>query len=274
MNKREICGIYKITSPSNRVYIGQSENIHKRWKGYNCESAVKGQIRIYQSLKKYGVENHIFEIIEECEFLDLNKRERYWQDFYDVLGPKGMNCYLTETDELPRKFSKERNLKISKATKGRKRSPETIAKIAAKSRGRKRTEEQRLAMIGRNKGNENKKSKLVLDLEMGIYYDCVREAAEALCRNYSSLRSSLQGCYKSRTRFIYAFEEFKLKEKPPRKKINHSLGKNPNAKLVINIETGIFYDTIKEAAESINMDKKQLASILKRKENETPFRHA
>lgn len=34
MSKEKICGIYKITSPSGKVYIGQSNNIIKRWITY------------------------------------------------------------------------------------------------------------------------------------------------------------------------------------------------------------------------------------------------
>ncbi len=94
-------GIYKITSPSGKVYIGQSLDIENRWKGYN-DSRCKGQTRIYNSIQKYGIENHTFETIEECLLEDLNRRERYWQDHYDVLGGNGLNCILTETDEKPR----------------------------------------------------------------------------------------------------------------------------------------------------------------------------
>lgn len=95
MEKEKICGIYKITSPTNRVYIGQSKDIvydrFKRYKKLRCE----GQPILYRSLLKYGVENHTFEIIEECSLDDLNCRERYWQDFYDVLNG-GLNCELSE----------------------------------------------------------------------------------------------------------------------------------------------------------------------------------
>ena len=56
-------GIYKIITPSNQIYIGQSWDIEKRFNQYkilNC----KNQIRIYRSFVKYGVENHKFEIIK------------------------------------------------------------------------------------------------------------------------------------------------------------------------------------------------------------------
>jgi group I intron endonuclease len=92
-------GIYKITSPSGRIYIGQSTQIEKRWKRYSKVDC-KGQIRLYRSLLKYGYSRHIFEIVEECIFEKLNIRERYWQDFYKVLGENGLNSKLQSTDEL------------------------------------------------------------------------------------------------------------------------------------------------------------------------------
>ena len=106
MEKEKICGVYKITSPTGRVYIGQSENIialrYNRYKSSNCD----GQPKLCNSIKKYGWGSHIFEIIEECEVEDLNCRERYWQDFYDVLNG-GLNCVLQECGEQRRVLSKD-----------------------------------------------------------------------------------------------------------------------------------------------------------------------
>lgn len=93
------CGIYKITSPTNRIYIGQSVNIKKRFIEYRCLNCKK-QPGLFNSLTKHGVENHIFEIIEECPKELLNERERYWQDYYKVII-NGLNCVLTEVNELP-----------------------------------------------------------------------------------------------------------------------------------------------------------------------------
>lgn len=93
------CGIYKITSPSNRVYVGQSVNIRKRFIDYRCLSCKK-QPGLFNSLSKHGVKNHIFEIIEECSKEVLNERERYWQDYFNVIK-NGLNCVLTESNGLP-----------------------------------------------------------------------------------------------------------------------------------------------------------------------------
>jgi group I intron endonuclease len=71
-------GIYKIINPRGKMYIGKSKNIEKRFTDYRKIQCCKQQRKIYHSLKKYGPENHIFEIIEECEYEMLNDREIYW----------------------------------------------------------------------------------------------------------------------------------------------------------------------------------------------------
>lgn len=77
------CGIYKITSPSNRVYVGQSTNIENRFVqyiGFNC----KQQRRLYSSLKKYGWYYHTFEILTLCKECDLNDLEAHYINFYSA----------------------------------------------------------------------------------------------------------------------------------------------------------------------------------------------
>ena len=65
-------GIYKITSPNNNIYIGQSINIEKRFVQYKKLRSCCNQIKLYNSFVKYGVDNHIFEIIEECNIEFFN----------------------------------------------------------------------------------------------------------------------------------------------------------------------------------------------------------
>ncbi len=77
------CGIYKIISPSNRVYIGQSTQIDYRWNQYKYYNYEKdGNLLLYRSLKKYSIENHSFEILEECESNQLDEREIFWIAYY------------------------------------------------------------------------------------------------------------------------------------------------------------------------------------------------
>lgn len=78
-------GIYKITNRINgKIYIGQSINIKFRWKQHEQEA--KGERRnslLYQAMRKYGLENFSFEVIEECSQENLNEREVYWIDYYN-----------------------------------------------------------------------------------------------------------------------------------------------------------------------------------------------
>jgi len=136
-------GIYKITSPNNRVYIGQSVNIEKRLLRYKRLSIkTKGQTKLWRSLNKYGPNNHKYEIVEYCKISELNKKERYWQEYYDCLN-NGLNCVLTKTNDKSGRVSKETLVKMSKAQKGNKNwlgknhTEETKEKIRQKAIGRK-----------------------------------------------------------------------------------------------------------------------------------------
>lgn len=110
-------GIYKITSPSGRIYVGQSENIKSRWLKYRNIKNLVYQPLIKNSISKYGYEAHIFEVIEYCEIEELNCRERHWQDFYDVLNG-GLNCILQECGEQRRVLTEEHSKRLSERTSG------------------------------------------------------------------------------------------------------------------------------------------------------------
>lgn len=151
-------GIYKITNPSGKVYIGQSRNIKSRlnrYKNLHCE----GQLKIYRSIKKYGWENHNFEILEECQFEMLNIRERYYQDLYNSFI-KGLNCNLTETDILPRVISEETRLKMKESQKNVIKTKERNKKISDSLTGKPLSEEHKLSISKSHKGKKQSKEQI------------------------------------------------------------------------------------------------------------------
>lgn len=123
-----IGGIYKIVSPTNKIYVGQAVNFERRKYHYSIMDC-KGQTRLYRSIKKYGWEAHSFIIIECCEEAHFNSRERFWQDEYNVIGKNGLNCKLTTTENKSGQHSELTKKKISKAITGLKRSEKTKEKM-------------------------------------------------------------------------------------------------------------------------------------------------
>jgi group I intron endonuclease len=233
-------GIYKITNPKGEVYIGQSIDIKKRFNAYK-KLRCKNQPKIYNSFVKYGVENHIFEILEELDVQSLNKRERFWQKEFDVLN-NGLNCKLTNENDFNGSFCKETKEKMSNSAKvkvftkehrlnmsinrignkngmfGKKQSEETKAKIRIAKQNmsdqsrlnysisaKKRSKEFYENLSIKNKGKLPPNSKLVLNLETGIYYDSVTDASRTLHKGQGSrtLSCKLLGKRFNNTNFIY-----------------------------------------------------------------------
>lgn len=117
--------IYKITSPTGRLYVGQTKHIqrrigaykHKLVNNYGWKNAM-----IMNSLKKYGWSSHKFEIIEECENEQLNEREIFWikeLDTYCFENPKNMNMSRGgESGAKPWMFDTKRREEQSKRFSG------------------------------------------------------------------------------------------------------------------------------------------------------------
>jgi len=208
-NKEAICGIYKITSPEDKTYIGQAVDIAARWKNYRLMAGFKTESKLYNSLIGYEVENHTFEIIEECPEEELNMRERYWQDFYDATGKNGLNCILTIESSKSGRLSK------------------SIIELSVNRYG-------------------NKEKMLdVIDIEAGVFYNSVREASNYSFINKNAFRDMLKGRYLNKTSCIKS-EDYE-KGLLPNMLFTPKDVKRPSKKVkLINPQTGKIYNSIKE----------------------------
>ena len=230
-------GIYKIISPLGKIYIGQSIDIDYRFNSYK-KLKCKAQLRIYNSFIKYGVYNHIFEVIEECNIDLLNERERYWQDYYNVLSKNGLNCNLVSTNNLPKILSKETKLKIANSLTGFKHTQESKNKISKGLIGRPVSQETRNKISESNKNKEvsiekrqkisnalkgkkvsketiekrNKKlskgnhykARIIINTQTGVFYECIIDAAKYHNINRNTLNNYLTGFRKNKTYMVYA----------------------------------------------------------------------
>ena len=216
-------GIYKITSPENRVYVGQSINIEKRKKSYfSMNKRNSQQTILHRSFLKYGVENHIFEILEECSIELLNERERYYQDFYNVLKG-GLNCRLTTTKDKSGKLNKETIEKL----KGRKCTKETRNKISLKTKGKQ------IGVLnpffGKTHSEESKRK--ISEANKGHKYSLGRKHTEETKNKISNLSLGNKYCLG------------RVLSEKTKSKISNSL-----CKKVINIKTLEIYNSYKELA--------------------------
>ena len=134
LNMVKICGIYTITNLiNNKVYVGYSNNIKSRHTAHFCELEGKYHDNdfLQKAYNKYGRENFVFEILEECKERFLASQEHYWATILNVHNEKyGYNLRPTHPDGLIVHSAATRT-KLSKAHKGRKILQEWIDKANA-----------------------------------------------------------------------------------------------------------------------------------------------
>ena len=96
--QKKISGIYKITNTiTNDFYIGSSKDIKRRWAQHKYKSRWNDNPNspLYLDMRKYGIENFVFEVIEEAEESFLKEKEQKFieklQPTYNDRRAKGLN---------------------------------------------------------------------------------------------------------------------------------------------------------------------------------------
>ena len=139
-------GVYSITSPSGKCYVGSAVTIERRWIQHRSELRL-GTHRskaLQSAWRKYGEENLKYKILLRC---DPEKLLFYEQRIIDAWRPKynsnpvaGSQLGARRSEECRRKMSEARRGKPwsekrkqtgMKMLIGRKRSPEAVAKTCA-----------------------------------------------------------------------------------------------------------------------------------------------
>ncbi len=156
-------GIYKITSPSGKVYIGQSINIKNRKYNHKSKTDKSKGPKLYRSLQKYGFDAHKFEIIEECLIEQLNEKEIFWKKIelekVNNDWSKVLFCDLYDRGGGPR--SEETKNKISQSNKGRIVSLETRNKKSKSMLNKFHSEETKKLISNSSKGKPKSKDHIL-----------------------------------------------------------------------------------------------------------------
>lgn len=151
------CGVYSIRNVlTGDQYIGSSVSIESRWACH--KSGLKhgnGSKHLQRAWNKYGEENFIFEVLEECEQECVRQLELKYFDKFEWTSLYNLS---KKTTGGRGELSEEARLRIAKATsertKGKPLSEEHKAKIGAAHKGRKLDQRQKDLVSQQKKGKK------------------------------------------------------------------------------------------------------------------------
>ena len=125
--------IYKIVNQINqKMYIGQTTvTVERRWQKHISDSKRKElQNRpLYKAFNKYGIENFLIEIIEECSNDILAEREKFWILHFNTCSGEGYNA--TFGGDGSRRIDVENIINLYEETK----SIREVSRITGHTRG-------------------------------------------------------------------------------------------------------------------------------------------
>lgn len=177
-------GIYRIISPSGKIYIGQTWNSRKRFSNYK-NLYCKTQIKLYNSFKKYGFNNHNIEIIHELP-------EDVSQDIMDNYEKLYVEQYKSCCVELMNLREPGSRGKHSEESKKKMRDnwnrPIPTDKIKEKI-------SSSLKQYYKENGPPNQKKTVQMDKDSNVLkvWESAREAAKALNITYKNISQVVNG---------------------------------------------------------------------------------
>lgn len=231
--------VYKIENLINhKKYIGSSIRVQKRWQEHKLvafkQNDVKYQYPLYRAIRKYGLENFDFSILEQCSTLEeMQEKQKDYIIKYNTLDSKyGYNqtifteCALRDPElkqqileKISQKCAKvDQNENIIETYNSYQEAARLNNIINQASHIRKVCKGQQHSIQGnlffrdldkngnvvsinsKNKNYKNRKSLVGIPLEnpnLLVYYQSVSEAARA----FNTGRDQIQQCIKGNPRY-------------------------------------------------------------------------
>lgn len=238
--------VYKIKSPTGRIYVGSSINITVRLRQYrsgNCSA----QHKLYRSILKYGWNAHKFEIIFITTQDNRRTAEARLGMFFRCLDDKrGLNLSLPKIGDYDYTISESTREKMSESAKNKPpRSKESIEKMIKSNTGKKRS------ALTKERISKSHTGKFVSDLTKSKQSESAKKRITPEFREKMRLLATGRTLPESAKEKLRKHSTGKIFSEQRKQKISKSkIGKKrPDAStLVIDLSTGIFYDSIKEAA--------------------------
>lgn len=251
--KKGICGVYLIKGPTGKVYVGESLDVKRRLFMHISAADVGKMLPLYEDMRLYSKDLFTFEILVECDPKDLLYYESLFQTKYSAIGGSGYNTIVTKLTDKKREVTEEAKKNLSLSGLHKKHSQQTKDKVREQATGRLHREDVKKVIGDSKKGDKNYNAKKVKCLNTGLIFDNCSDAARHFGYPPSSVNKNLRG-------------ERNLD------KYKHLRFLDYTKDLVLNLVTGLVYDTMLEAAETYNIPKRRLTDRLKgRVENNTDF---
>ena len=203
MKISEIGFVYMITSPTNKIYVGSTIDLDKRIYDYKRLSC-KRQPKLYNSLKKYGFNNHKFEVLWAGLLIDMYKYETMIGWGFNSLEPYNLNCKLPKLGNVYSVTSNESRQKMSISTKGMFHSIETKRKISNSKIGKKRSIE-----IKQKISKTQKKAIIQMDLNGNFIkeWDSAIDVSKSLNINCGNISMCCKNKLKQTRGFTWKFKK-------------------------------------------------------------------
>lgn len=219
-------GIYKITSPSGKIYVGQTWRMGRRRTAYKMLSC-KPQKILYNSLVKFGFDNHKFEIVcilpdditqsvlDEYEIFVYNQFKEAGYRMMNIKEPGSKGKHSEETKRLialskiGKPLTQEHKDKLSKRATGNKYclgrilSDKTKEKMSLLKKGKPAPEYAKRTI----KIASEARKKPVIQLSLsGIFikeWPSATEAGKGVNRERSNITAAINGRARNCAGFLW-----------------------------------------------------------------------
>lgn len=254
-----MCGIYKITNLiSKKVYIGQSVDINYRFNNHKSESfnpkSNAYNTAIHRAIRKYGIENFSFEVIEECTKELLSEREIYWIAYYNSYGD-GYN--LTPGGEGVESINRQivydlwdSGLSIGKIANQIQCNKHTVIDILREYCNYNNEESDRRGRNDSSKTKQRSVEQYDLNGNFIARYDSLKDAESKLGIPASNIRAVLRGEQHTAGEFQWI-----LTGQSPPKKINLKSTNKKRQVVQLDLKGNYIktYESLSDAAKSVRL---------------------